>query len=67
MHDYHHQAKNLSNKLPKKKLVLAHPRVSAALALLGTLFTSTIIVLPISLRSASIVFMSTGFPDASLT
>lgn len=61
------QAKNLSNKFPKKKLVLPHPFVSGALELVGTFFTLNIVVCPISLRSASIVFMSTGLPEESLT
>ena len=63
------QAKNLSNKLPKKKFVLAHPLLSGSLTLSldGTFLTFTDIFCPISLRSASTVFTSTGFPEASLT
>ena len=61
------QAKNLSNKFPKKKLVLAHPLASGAFALVGIFFTLSLIVSFISLRSASIVFASTVFPEASLT
>lgn len=63
------QAKNLSSRFPKKKLVLAQLLDSGALALPldGTFFTFSIIVCPISLRSASMVFMSTGFPEESLT
>ena len=60
-------AKNLSSKFPKKKLVLAHPLASGSLELAGVFFTLSIMVCPISLRSASIIFVSTGFPEASLT
>ncbi len=42
------QAKNFSNKFPKKKLVFVHPLASGSLAVAAGFFTLSIIVCPIS-------------------
>ncbi|MQM01709.1 hypothetical protein Taro_034458 [Colocasia esculenta] len=61
------QARKRSKRLPNEKLGLTHPLARGAFTVLGTLFTLSITVCPISWRRASMAFISTGFPEQSLT